>query len=394
MFRPTLALIACSVGLGFLSAPSMAQQPPVSSASRSYKIAVGDALSISATGIPEIGSREIVVGPDGRISVPLVGQISVIGMTLVQLEERIRKGVTKYYLRPNISVGLIKVNQERFVNVIGPGERSGKIVMKEGWRVLDALASAGNVPTDRLEFYDVQLLRGANKIPLDMRKLIQDKNPAQNLVLEMGDTIFITAIDEAKRAITVFGQVQKTGPILLPSDGSIATVIALSGGFTPLADRSQAYIERAGQKVPVDMTRLDQGAVKEVLQIGDKLFIPENRKRFRVVGAVNDPGEKLYPDDRRLTLSEVLGIAKLPPMGVDLKKIRVTRAGTGSASVVQTVNVEKMMKEGDPASDIDILPGDIVTVVATKQSGNGVQSFQTGIYILSGLVGVLSFFRR
>ena len=394
MFRFILVLLGCVIGLFGIDSVSLAQQPPASAVARSYKISVGDILSISATGIPEIGLRELAVGPDGRISVPLVGQLSVVGLTLAQLEERLKKGVAKFYLRPNISVGLTRVNPERFINVIGPADRSSKIAMKEGWRVLDALASAGGVPTDRLEFYSVQLLRGATKIALDMSKLIKESNPAQNMFLEQGDTIFITTIDDSKRAVTVYGQVMKTGPVLLPSDGSIATVISLSGGFTERADRAQCYIEREGRKISIDLTKLDQGEAKEQLQIGDKLYIPENKKRYRVVGAVAEPGEKLYPDDRKLTLFEVLSIAKLPVIGADLKKIRVTRAGTGNDSVIQTVNVEKMMKEGDPASDIAILPGDTVTVVAGKQSGNGIQTLQSGLYIISGLIGVLAFFKR
>lgn len=402
MLRLSFALLACLVGIfGLVAPPASAQKavPPI--VSRSYKIAVGDALSISAAGIPEIGQREVVVGPDGRISVPLVGQLAVVGLTLAQLEEKLKKGVAKFYLRPNIAVGLISVdkerfvNKDRFVNVIGPAERSAKIPMKDGWRVLDALATAGGVPTDRLEFYKVQLVRGGNKIPLDMIKLIKEQDPAQNRILEESDTIFITTIDESQRAVTVFGQVQKTGPVLLPSDGSLATVIALSGGFTPMADRSQSYIERDGKKITVDLTKLDQGIVKEQLQIGDKLYIPENKNRYRVVGAVNEPGEKLYPDDRKLTLSEVLTNAKIPVQGANLKKIHLTRAGAGvgATSVVQTINVEKMMKDGDPTGDVEILPGDIVTVDATKQGG-GIQSIQSGLYALSTLIGVLVFFKR
>ena len=392
MPRLKFLLAACALSvLGSIAAPTLAQKP--AAVAKTYKITAGDILSVSAMGIPEIGTREVIVAPDGRISVPLVGQLLVQGLTLPQLEDRLRKSVSKFYLRPNISVGLVRINPDRFVNVIGPAERSNKIPMKDGWRVLDALASAGGIPTDRLEFYTVSLLREETKIPLDMRKLIQDQDPAQNLVLTPGDTIFITAIDDSKRAVTVFGQVTKTGPVLLPSDGSVTTVISLSGGFTQLADRANAYIERDGNKIPLDLTKLDQGAVKEVLKIGDKLYIPENKKRYRVVGAVLDPGEKLYPDDRKITLSEVLSTAKLPVQGVDMKKIRVTRAGAGEVSVVQTINVEKMLKEGDTTNNIEILPGDIITV-PDKKAGGGIQSLQSGLWIMSSLIGIVSFLRR
>jgi polysaccharide biosynthesis/export protein len=393
------ALLALSTLGGLGGAAQARQNPPVGAAARTYKITIGDVLSVSASGIPEIGpGREIAVAPDGRISLPLVGQILAAGLTIAQLEAKLKKALEKYYLRPGISVGLLKVN-ERFVNVIGPGDKSGKVVMKDGWRILDAMAAAGSVPTERLEFFKLELLRGATRIQLDLKELIQSKSAARNLELRENDTILITPIEESKRTVTVSGQVMRTGPVLLPSDGSIATVIALSGGFTPLADRANVQIERDGKQITIDLTRLDQGKVgngeqlQEQLQIGDKLFVPENRKRFYLTGMVAKAGEQLYPDDRKPKLSEVLSNAQVPPVGADLKNIRITREGTDGKQVIQTVNVTKMMKEGDKASDMEILPGDTVTVPAGKQSG-GIQNLQNSLWLISSVIGIFAFIRR
>ncbi|MGC4046859.1 MAG: polysaccharide biosynthesis/export family protein [Armatimonas sp.] len=389
------ALLALSALGGLDKSAHARQEPPTGAAAKTYKIAVGDMLSISAAGIPEIGlSREVVVAPDGRISLPLVGQVLASGLTIVQLEAKLKKGLDKYYLRPGISVGLLRVNPERFVNVIGPGDKSGKIAMKDGWRVLDAMAAAGSVPTERLEFFKLELLRGATRIPLSLEELIKSKSTALNLELKENDTILVTTIDEAKRAVTVSGQVNKTGPVMLPSDGSMATVIALSGGFTPLADRANVQIERDGKQIIVDLTRIDMAKTGgEVLQIGDKLFVPENRKRFYLTGMVAKAGEQLYPDDRKLKLSEVLSNAQVPPVGADLKNIRVTRDGSDGKPVIQTVNVTKMMKEGDKSMDMEVLPGDTVTVPAGKQN-NGMQGLQSGIWLISSMLGIFSFIRR
>jgi polysaccharide biosynthesis/export protein len=396
MLRLLCALTALSLVCGLAQPVQARQKPPTGAAARTYKIAVGDMLSISAAGIPEIGpGRELTVAPDGRISLPLVGQILAAGLTLVQLENKLKQALSKVYLRPGISVGLIRVNQERFVNVFGPGDRSSKQPMKDGWRVLDALASAGGVPNERLEFYQLKLVRGATQIPLDLRELVQSKSAAQNLELKENDSIFITPIDETKRTVTVSGMVAKQGPVLIPSDGSIATVIALSGGFTQMADRANVQIEREGKKITVDLTKIDQGEVKEQLQIGDKLFIPENKKRYYLVGMVAKSGEQLYPDDRKLKLSEVLSNAQVPINGAELKKVSVNRAGTDGKQVIQVLNVTKMMKEGDKATDvdIDILPGDTVTIPPSKQ-GNGAQSLQNTLFTISTLFGILSFIRR
>lgn len=385
------ALLSLSL-LGGISQSAFARQDaPAGTALKTYKITTGDILIISAAGIPEIGpSREVVVAPDGRISLPLVGQVSAAGQTVAQLENAIRKKLEKFYLRPGISVGLVKAN-ERFVNVIGPGDKSSKTLMKDGWRVLDAMTAAGSVPTERLEFFKLELLRGATRIPLSLAELIQSKSTALNIELKENDTILITTIDEAKRAVTVSGQVLKTGPVILPSDGSIATVIALAGGFTPAADRANVQIEREGKQITVNLTRLDTAGSEERLQIGDKLFVPENRKRYYMAGMVARGGEQPYPDDRKLKLSEVLS-AQVPATGADLKNIRVTREGADGKQVIQTVNITKMMKEGDKSSDMEILPGDTITVPAGKQSGT--QGLQNGLWIISSVLGIFSFLRR
>lgn len=385
------ALLSLSL-LGGISQSAFARQDaPGGTALKTYKITAGDILIISAAGIPEIGpSREVVVAPDGRISLPLVGQVPAAGQTVAQLENAIRKKLEKFYLRPGISVGLVKAN-ERFVNVIGPGDKSSKTLMKDGWRVLDAMTAAGSVPTERLEFFKLELLRGATRIPLSLAELIQSKSTALNIELKENDTILITTIDEAKRAVTVSGQVLKTGPVILPSDGSIATVIALAGGFTPAADRANVQIEREGKQITVNLTRLDTAGSEERLQIGDKLFVPENRKRYYMAGMVARGGEQPYPDDRKLKLSEVLS-AQVPATGADLKNIRVTREGADGKQVIQTVNITKMMKEGDKSSDMEILPGDTITVPAGKQSGT--QGLQNGLWIISSVLGIFSFLRR
>ncbi len=395
MLRLLCALTALVCVCGLAQPVQARQKPPTGAAAKVYKISVGDMLSVSAAGIPEIGpGRELTVAPDGRISLPLVGQLLASGLTIVQLENKLKQALSKYYLRPGISVGLLRINQERFVNVFGPGDRSSKQPMKDGWRVLDALASAGGVPNERLEFFQIKLVRGATQIPLDLRELIQSKNAAQNLELKENDSIFITPIDETKRTVTVSGYVQKQGPVLIPSDGSLATVIALSGGFAQGADRANVQIERDGKKITVDLTKLDQGIFEEKLEIGDKLFVPENKKRFYIAGGVvGKGGEQLYPDDRKLKLSEVLGNAQLPAVGANFKKVSINRAGTDGKQVIQVVNVTKMMKEGDKTDDIDILPGDTVTIPPSKQGG-GTQSLQNTLFTISTLFGIISFIRR
>lgn len=354
--------------------------------SNQYKVAPDDLLSITVQGQPDL-SRKVQVLQDGTIDLPSAGQIKVVGLTIGQLKQEVTRRLAKTLVRPQVNVN-VEGRQVKLANVVGSVKTPGRIPLREGYRLLDVLAAAG-IESDRFEFYRASLFQDRTKqtIPIDLQKLIGEKDPAANLPVEENDTITVTTVDVAEQTVQVIGQVNKPGPVLLPRNGSIVDVMQSAGGPATGARLSQVTLERRdGQRTIIDMRDYQKTGfeTKETLRAGDRLIVPENKLRFNVYGAVGRPGELPYPDDRKLTVFSAIAYAGGQTNGAELKKTRLTRVNPdGTAKSSEVVNVDKMLKTGDLNGDVPVEPGDSIYVPAST-GRKGIDPFA-----LIGVVGAI-----
>lgn len=370
--------------------------------SKDYKLAPDDVIDITVVDHPE-ANLSVAVMPNGTIRYPHMGELRVAGITASELENRIIKvlgggGDRKkaYYINPQV-LAVVRVRQQRTVNVVGSGVRTtGKTALKEGWHLFDLIASVGGVSSDRLEFYDAQLIRSdATTRRIDLPAVYR-YDPTENILLRPDDTILINAMDESKTTIQVIGEVAKPGALIVPRDGSLATVLGQAQP-SPRAHLSSAKVERNGETIPVDLSRwFRDGQVDSdvKLQPGDRLIIPENKRLYSIYGPIGKSGTQIYPDDRKLTVLSALADAGGNTEGLELQSVRVIRPARqeGVAPTVIKVDVKDMLKRGDLSNDVVIQPGDIVVVpAARRRSGFSPQE-------ILGFLGVIPllgyFFRR
>ncbi|MES2459920.1 MAG: polysaccharide biosynthesis/export family protein [Armatimonadota bacterium] len=380
----------------------LSEDPEPYVSNKDYKLAPDDTIDITVVDHPE-ANASVVVAPNGTIKYQRIGQIKVSGMTTSQLEDRITKvlgggGDVKkaYYINPQV-LAYVRTRQLRTVSVLGSGTRTpGKTTLKEGWRLFDLMAAIGGVPTDRLEFYDVQLIRGGDTVrKIDLTALYAQE-PDANVLLRADDIVLINALDESRTTMQVIGEVAKPGALLVPRDGSLATVLGQAQP-NPRAHLSSAKIDRNGEIIPVDLSRwFKDGQVDSdvKLQPGDRLIIPENKRLYAIYGPTGKSGTQVYPDDRKLTVLSALADAGGATEGLELQDVQVIRPSQqdGVAPTVIKVDVKDMLKKGELKNDVPILPGDIIYVPAAKRS-RGINSQQ--IFNFLGVIPVLGFlFRR
>ena len=278
------------------------------------------------------------------------------------------------------------------VNIYGDVRNAGKVELRDGMRLLDVLALAGGLPSDRYEFYKLVVYRPNGPVVVDVTKLYTGDSK-QNIALESGDNIIIDEADPSETMVRVVGEVRSQSSVVIPRDGSILAVLNAAGGVTPTAALSQASIVRKGQTIKVDLRGiLETGIVKGgfKLEAGDVLVIPQNKKVFRTNGAMQKTGEIIYPDDRSLTLFEALSIAGLPAQNADLKNVRLTRKLTDGKDETTTHNVEVMLK-GDLAKDVAVKPDDSIFV--EPKSGKKRFSLQDALWAVTTITGLLRLFR-
>jgi polysaccharide biosynthesis/export protein len=158
-----------------------------------YIIGNSDVLAITVWKQPDI-SRSIPVRPDGRISLPLVGELQATGRTPLQLEQDITEKLKTYMTNPEVTVIVDQINSQKF-NVLGRVAKPGSYLLTTTTTVLDAIASAGGFQ-DFAKQKGVYILRhtpdgGQTRIPFNYKDVIKGKHVEQNIRLQAGDTVIV-----------------------------------------------------------------------------------------------------------------------------------------------------------------------------------------------------------
>jgi polysaccharide biosynthesis/export protein len=158
----------------------------------SFVIGNDDVLAINVWKEPDI-SRSIPVRSDGKISLPLVGEVQAAGLTPLKLEKDIAGRLKNYISEPEVTVMVQQVNSQKF-NILGQVVRPGSYVIANSPTVLDAIALAGGF-RDFAKQKSIYVLRqggtGESRIPFNYKDVSQGKNMSQNIKLQPGDTIIV-----------------------------------------------------------------------------------------------------------------------------------------------------------------------------------------------------------
>jgi polysaccharide export outer membrane protein len=158
----------------------------------SFVIGNDDVLAINVWKEPDI-SRSIPVRSDGKISLPLVGEVQAAGLTPLTLEKDIAEKLKNYISEPEVTVMVQQVNSQKF-NILGQVTKPGSYVIANSPTVLDAIALAGGF-RDFAKRKSIYVLRhnasGESRLPFNYKDVSQGKGMEQNVKLQRGDTIIV-----------------------------------------------------------------------------------------------------------------------------------------------------------------------------------------------------------
>jgi len=135
----------------------------------------------------------VVVLPDGRITLPLVGEIVADGQTVTDLRKTLRQKYEKYVTEPEVTV-IIRESRSRRVYTLGKVNRPGPYPLEANMTILQALSTAGGFAQWADEKNVLIIRREGEKeiqIPFNYKDFIGGKNPEQNIILKPGDTIVV-----------------------------------------------------------------------------------------------------------------------------------------------------------------------------------------------------------
>jgi len=162
-------------------------------ASEEFVIGIGDLLAINVWKEAEI-SRVVPVRSDGRITLPLIGELAARGCTAKQLEGQVSLRLKEYVSDPEVTVIVQEIRSQNF-NILGQVQHPGTFPLTHPLTVLDAIALAGGF-RDFAKTKSIYLLRQKTdgtwaRLPFNYKEAIKGASPAQNLRLETGDTLVV-----------------------------------------------------------------------------------------------------------------------------------------------------------------------------------------------------------
>jgi len=139
-------------------------------------------------------SRTLPVRPDGKFSLPLVGEIQARGLTPAQLQAQLEDKLKAYFAHPQVTVMVMEVKSQRF-NIVGEVLRPGSYDLAKPMTVLDAIALAGGFQ-EFAKSNKTYVLRKSSegsttRIPFRYKDVVNGRDLASNVSLHPGDTIIV-----------------------------------------------------------------------------------------------------------------------------------------------------------------------------------------------------------
>lgn len=166
----------------------------VSAQADEYKLSPGDVISVGVWGYEDLKNEELVVRPDGKLSFPLAGELTVQGMTAGELTAALTTRLGEYVKDPNVTVNVAKFRTTR-VYVLGEVNKPGMYELEKQHNLLDAIGMAGSY-TKRAAKKEIFVIHKDNvdkPRKVNLLKLLKNGDISQNVALNEGDVVYLTS---------------------------------------------------------------------------------------------------------------------------------------------------------------------------------------------------------
>lgn len=158
-----------------------------------YRVGPPDVLGIGIWKQPELSLPSATVRPDGKISMPLLGDIEVDGLTTREIKEVITERIKEYVSDPEVTVVILQVNNP-IVFILGEVNRPGPIPLRQNTTILQAIAIAGGF-TSFADKDDIYVLRREGekdyRFRFNYEKVVKGKGNERNIFVKSGDIIVV-----------------------------------------------------------------------------------------------------------------------------------------------------------------------------------------------------------
>lgn len=248
-----------------------------------FKIGAKDLLEIRVFGLDALNTT-VRVSEDGMITLPLLGEVNVEGMTKSDIERKLASLLEEKYLQnPQVTV-FIKEYQSKLVSVLGAVEKPGPLQLLGRQTLLQILSQAGGLTKDAGN--DIIIIRQladgtSTSIKISIEDLILKGDAKLNIALQPNDIVNIP-VDKIVH-VYVFGQVRNPGALEVKRSNipTLLQAIAAAGGFSERASKGGVLVRRIGKdgnevKMKVNVKDIIKGKRKDIqLEEEDVVYVAE-----------------------------------------------------------------------------------------------------------------------
>lgn len=272
-----------------------------------YQLGAGDEISLDFPGRPEL-SRKYIIGPDGRITLPIAGPLMVSGLTRAGASKAIVDALSADYTNLSVTVSIDKYGSNR-VTVLGNVQHPGVFYFDNTPTLLDAVSRGGlqSTPSNKDGLPDrVMIYRGNDQVlEVDLRTLLRSGSAMADMRLRRNDIVFIPS--QADQFVTVLGEVRNPGAIPLTPESTLPSVLAQAGGLGEGASSPNITIiqksANTSRIVPWKQLMTPSGVAEVKLQPGDVIVVPKSGF-YKVTYFM----QRLSPITSLLTLGTLAGL--------------------------------------------------------------------------------------
>ncbi len=166
---------------------------PDSPSSKDYRVGAGDLIEVFVWKEPEVTST-VVIRPDGKISLPLINDISVAGKTPMEIQQIVEEKLDPFIKSANVTVTVKDIRSKK-VYVIGQVGRTGAYEINQPTTVLQILTEAGGLQPFA-KGKDIYVLRNGEdgkqqRFAFNYKDVVSGKKIEQNILLREGDTVVV-----------------------------------------------------------------------------------------------------------------------------------------------------------------------------------------------------------
>ena len=234
----------------------------------------GDSVRITVFQNPDL-TTETRISERGTITFPLVGEISLAGLTPAGAEARITEYLIKgkFVLKPQVSLNVVRV-RSRQVSVLGQVARPGRYPLDDtSSNLTDILALAGGISPTGDDSVTVMVKRNGktSKLEINVPTMYRTGDLSRNLELQNGDTIFV----QRAPVFYIYGEVQRAGVYRLEPLMTVMQALSVGGGVTPRGTDRGLKVRRKsadGKFQAIDAHLTDPVQPDDVIYVRESLF--------------------------------------------------------------------------------------------------------------------------